>query len=620
MSHRTRFLVVLMVLLPGAFLACRIPATLPVGLAAATATGSPPVPSAPSAGTAAADAAIPASIATFAVSPTATARPATATPTVVPTPFEVSYLETGPLAFIHAPTGAVLQPHVIISAVELTPSGTRLEVHGTRNLDEFICTNFPCVLPLEESSTIIFQAMNGAGDVGRQVQARVRVDRLDGNYMVTLESLSQFARFTDTCALDWDISDDTNPRWAQFYQSPSQLNTDKTLHHLTTQLIANGIVDASDCPGGGLSSDLGWPNGCGLERARPAMVQWQNQYDVQIWLASLQTGIPPRILKTLIEVESQFWPGNERFYLDEIGLGQVNHLGVDILLRQNDAMYQQVCSEVLPACFTPYRFLLPAEQAMIRGALVNSFNAGCATCPYGLDLAKSQQSIGLIGQMLKSNCLQMVGLDIDEDEPTTYEDYWRFTLVSYHSGYSCILNAVRAARKADEPLTWAGVRDYIDCRGGAEYGDGLFANLLAFDTYLLEAEPAALAQPGGLAPGQFGATLVPPPTPLPAPTLIPSTATIHVLVYEDANGNGTAETAELLNGVRVSVVLANGIQFSGITLGGEVSFDMRSYPAGIRTTVSLPGLYRDQAFDLPASGVVEVVFAFEGPALPTRLP
>jgi hypothetical protein len=542
------------------------------------------------------------------------------TPRVTPTAFSVSIADTGPLAVIHAPVGVVTEPYAILTAIQADASAGPVQVVGTVNLVEFVCNSYPCALPLDGSSVVLFRAVNASGQTSRQVHASIRVDTVTDGYLVTVESVSQFTTFADACAVDWGVGNEDNARWGQFYQSPYQLSTRKTLHHLATRLILSGVVDASACPGGGLGADLGWPNGCGLEKAASKMVEWQNQYDVSIWLASLQTGIPPRILKTLVEVESQYWPGNERFYVDEIGLGQVNHLGVDLLLRRNPTLYEQVCTTVLGTCFSPYLHLSPLEQAMVRGALVNSFNAGCSNCPFGVDLAKAQQSISLIAQTLRANCEQIAALDLDRDDDLTYEDYWRFTLGSYHSGYSCIDNAIRAARKADEPIDWPHVGPYVDCKGGEDYVNGFFGNLLSFDDYLLETGPGGLLLPGAAEALHFGATLLPTPTPIPAPTLIPSGARVHVRVFQDANANRLAEAEEFLNGVLVTITLASGTEFSGITLGGEVNFDMSSYPAGMRATVSLPGLYRRNDFNLPAGGVVEVEFIFTKPALPNRLP
>ena len=132
--------------------------------------------------------------------------------------------------------------------------------------------------------------------------------------LCVIESVSQFTVFTDSCSLAWGVYNEEIATWDDFVQFPYEINTRKTLHYLATQLLLNGIVDASDCPAGGLSIGLNWPTACGLERASSEMIEWQNQFDDYIWLASRDHGIPPKILKTLIEVESQFWPGNHAFF------------------------------------------------------------------------------------------------------------------------------------------------------------------------------------------------------------------------------------------------------------------------------------------------------------------
>ena len=182
-----------------------------------------------------------------------------------------------------------------------------------------------------------------------EVIASVSVTQVEGGFIVTIDAVSQFTPFTDSCAAVWGVQDRENATWDNFVQFPFQLNTDKTLHYLTTKLILNGVVDVSDCPAGGLSLSLDWPTGCGLEKARPAMIAWQNQFDEYIWLASREHGIPPKVLKTLIDYESQFWPGNSRFFVDEFGLAQINQLGVDVLLRRDLTYYQRACTTVLSA-------------------------------------------------------------------------------------------------------------------------------------------------------------------------------------------------------------------------------------------------------------------------------
>ena len=233
------------------------------------------------------------------------------------------------------------------------------------------------------STSFVFRAHSDAGETSEEVIASVNASQVENGYLVTIESVSQFTVFTDSCSFTWGVNSEEEVTWNDFVQFPYQINTKKTLHYLATQLLLTGIVDASDCPAGGLSIGLDWPTACGLERATSKMIEWQNQYDDYIWLVSRDNGIPPKIMKTLLEVESQFWPGNQRFYVDEYGLGQVNQLGIDVLLRRDPVLYLKFCSLVLSNCTTPYVSLEPTQQAMIRGAVVSSMDAICQTCRTG---------------------------------------------------------------------------------------------------------------------------------------------------------------------------------------------------------------------------------------------
>ncbi len=109
---------------------------------------------------------------------------------------------------------------------------------------------------------------------------------------------------------------------------------------------------------------LDWPTTCGLEKASSAMIEWQDWFDEYIWFSGKYHGIPPKILKTLIEAELEFWPGNSRFYVDEIGLGQINQLGVDVLLRRDPSLYKDMCPTVLSDCALPYLSLDASQQAL----------------------------------------------------------------------------------------------------------------------------------------------------------------------------------------------------------------------------------------------------------------
>src|SRR5829696_2574879 len=568
---------------------------------------------------------------------TATAALLPATPTLLAatlTGTPVLNLSTPPssglftlYAFIQAPVGPVPKPYVTLTAFTSFPRTVSITIRGFRNTDEFICTQSPCAIDLQGSSRLVFAAYADSGESSETVIASVSVTQSTDGFIVVIDSVSQFTLFNNACSIAWGVSDEANASWDEFVQFPYELHTKKTLHTLATQLLLNGIVDASDCPAGGLSLGLNWPTAWGLERSSKAMIEWQNQFDEHIWLASRDQGIPPKILKSLIEIESQFWPGNARFYLDEFGLGQLNQLGVDVLLRRDPSLYQSVCSGILSECSTPYISLSREQQAMIRGAVVSLADASCADCQYGIDLKKAKESVSLIARLLKANCQQVDAIlsmaitpDLDADAATataavatiaaggdsgttSYEDLWRFTFASYHSGLSCFQDAVIATKKAKQAVTWENMKDRFKCRGGPDYVDGFMANLVSFDFYRYD---SADIYPVIVAP-----TIVPTRTAIPSPTVFISTATVKVQVFMDRNGNRSPDEGEWIDAMTVLVETSTNQQITERTQNGIVIFDMSGYTPGIGINVSLPGLYRNERFDLPEQGEVTVTFMFE---------
>jgi hypothetical protein len=539
-------------------------------------------------------------------------------------------------AFIQAPVGYVPRPYVVLTAFGASPQSKLAGFRGYINSDEFVCAESPCIVYLDGSSRFVFRAFTMDGGTSADIISSVSVTSDSQGFIVTIDSVSQFTSFVDSCSLVWGVADEENASWDSFVQSPYQLNTRKTLHTLATQLLVRGIVDASDCPAGGLNLSLDWPTACGLEKATDKMIEWQNQFDEYIWLSSRDSGVPPKIIKSLLEFESQFWPGNSRFYLDEFGLGQINQLGVDVLLRRDPTLYQKVCPGVLSDCSRPYLSLEPSQQALIRGAVVNSVNAACPTCEYGLDLDKAKESVSLIANLLMANCRQVNDIlripykpDEDADAATAtavvatvaaggarpgadYEDYWRFTLYTYHSGVSCFQETVKNTRDAGLPVTWANFEQNMHCRGGWDYVNGLMDNLFVFDRYLYQSIDTGKIQ---VAP-----TLIPTRTPIPTPTVYISTAVIKVQVYMDRNGNSAPDEGEWIDGMSVLLTTSAGDEINLRTENGVVIFDMNGYRPGLGVDVSLPGLYRNEGFILPEQGEVVLTFKFDQPALPTIIP
>jgi hypothetical protein len=539
-------------------------------------------------------------------------------------------------AYIQAPSGPLPGPYVIIKAFSSRPSSEAITIRGFFNSEEFVCASSSCVINLEGSSRFDFRAYSESGAVSQEVIASVSVSRGQTGYQVNIDSVNQFTTFRNACANSWGVYDQDSVAWDDFVQFPYELNSKKTLHTLATQLLLNGIVDANGCPMGGLSIGLNWPTACGLERAETKMLEWQNQYDEYIWLASRDEGVPPRILKTMIEIESQFWPGNQRFYVDEFGLGQINQLGIDVLLRRDPTLYQQVCPGVLADCTHPYLSLTGPEQAMIRGAVVKLTDATCPTCDFGLDLNKAKASISLLAKVIVANC-QLVDTVLrtevtpDEDvvaatataaiataraggenPDSRYEDLWRFTLVSYHSGPSCLQQAVIGTKKESRTVNWDNLSKELKCKGGADYVNGFMDVLKAFDFYRYEITREDVPVPVP--------TIVPTRTAAPTPTVYISSATVKVQVFMDRNGNNSPDANEWIDAMTVQLTTSSNDQLTQRTQNGITVFNMAGYTPGIGVNVSLPGLYRSESFVLPEQGEVLVTFMFEQPALPTSLP
>ena len=169
-----------------------------------------------------------------------------------------------------------------------------------------------------------------------------------------------------------------------------------------------------------------------------------------------------------------------------------------------------------------------------------------------------------------------------------------------------------ATRKAHEPFTWENVEERLKCRGGADYVNGFMNNLLAFDFYRLNYTDTNIVV---AAP-----TIIPTRTPVYTPTAFTSDATVRVQVFMDRNGNNTPDDGEWIDAMTVQLETSTNERITQRTQDGTAIFDMSGYTPGIVINVSLPGLYRNESFELPQEGEVTVTFMFELPLLPTTIP
>lgn len=115
------------------------------------------------------------------------------------------------------------------------------------------------------------------------------------------------------------------------------LNTDDQLAWLGGKLIWTGQSKITNCPGNGLDPYTLAANPCGIGQAKSKIYTWQNQFNAEIYAASVAYTVPAKLLKRMMIIESQFWP----YYSGdayEIGIMQITDNGLDTLLRFDTAI------------------------------------------------------------------------------------------------------------------------------------------------------------------------------------------------------------------------------------------------------------------------------------------
>ncbi len=418
-------------------------------------------------------------------------------------------------------------PYLTFSAREPLPNEYITAINGTIDNEPFSCPSEVCQIPLKPTTTqgvqIDFWADSSYGDSSPQYQALVRVidtgvtqNPADAGWYVDVLSTQWLGNgVVASCAQAWQAFPPIGgvPGWLANPDDPADLVSTEPYAFLAGRLIASGVVNASQCPSGGLLEN-GWANTCGLETSLDEVEQWQNNFDEEIIAAAHQARIPSQLVKNVFAQESQFWPGAVRDpEIDEFGFGRMTELGADTVLLWNPEFYAQFCPLVLDksVCQTPYSLLDEDAQAMLRGALALSADADCLECETGIDLRYSGFSINLFAETLKANCNQ-AGKIVENATGvipggiSTYEDLWRFTLVNYHSGPGCLSNAVQITFNSNQGMNWFNVSSNLE--------PGCDTARLFVDN---------ITGPGALGPTPV--PTLPPSTPTPTATTPPPTPT-----------------------------------------------------------------------------------------------
>ncbi len=386
------------------------------------------------------------------------------------------------------------EPLLILTGEEPLPNELITKLHGSIGSDPFTCQKNPCRFKLKETQPegirITFWADSTYGDTSPLFTATLRVlarkkdkDNLVPSLYVDVLSTQWTGQPSASCAQAWESfpPPDGLPVWLTTPETSADLKSNIPYGYLAANLISQGVVDATSCPGNGLLPD-GSANSCGMDAAKPAVEKWQNQFDQLIFELAQENEVPAQLLKNLFSRESQFWPGVFRNGKD-VGLGQLTDNGADTALLWNPSFYDQFCPLVLDkdVCTAKgYANLRPKYQALLRGALVHSIDASCSDCPLGLDISRANFSVKIFAHTLLANCEQAgkIVQNVTGQTPgstVSYADLWRFTLVNYNAGPGCLSDAVQATSDEGGTINWDGVSAHLStgCQGAIQYVDDI---------------------------------------------------------------------------------------------------------------------------------------------------
>lgn len=389
-------------------------------------------------------------------------------------------------------------PSLQLLGEEELPNELVIRIQGTLGGEPFSCPGDLCVIPLRPTGTagmwLEFWADSSYGDASERFKALIRVvpqgdimapdgpTGLEQEWLIDIIS-NQFKEGSiASCSDAWNSLPDVGgpPHWLNTPLDAAELQSTYSYYYLAGIFIENGSVDASECLDGGLAGEK-LANQCGMEKALPVVLEWQNRFDEEILRVAKDTGVPAQLLKNIFGRESQFWPGVYST-IAEAGLGQMTEKGADTLLLWNVNFFKDFCPQVLSTerCERGYVFLKAEEQDMLRGALVSKVNAACPDCPVGVDLSQAETSVRIFGETLLASCLQTGRIvhNITQRSPgevASYVDLWKFTLANYNAGPGCLWTAMKRVTSVGLRLTWENVTDYLDpaCESARQYIDSI---------------------------------------------------------------------------------------------------------------------------------------------------
>jgi len=235
--------------------------------------------------------------------------------------------------------------------------------------------------------------------------------------------------------------------------------------YLASHLIQSGFVDASQCPNGGFYSD-GSANPCGENASADQLLDWQNQYDENIFEAAKKYNIPARVLKGIISQESQFWPISDDPY--ELGLGKITENGADLLMMWHLEYYLSACTPIYNemGCAAGFGNLNTEQQKILHRTVLDKVGT-----PDEIDMLAAilYASAAQINQMVRNT------IEGEPSETVDFVEMWKFTIGNYYIGSGCISVGMQNLAESGTKFTWTELVNHMvgDCQNAKHYVDNV---------------------------------------------------------------------------------------------------------------------------------------------------
>lgn len=312
--------------------------------------------------------------------------------------------------------------------------------------------------------------------ISKGIALAVFILLVGGVILPATQPYDSYAQTVHTCLNRMNVAPE-DLHWIYVPESADELYTEVRYGFLAGQLIANGVVDASDCPARGLRTD-GYANACGMDRAMPTVIIVQNLLNEPILQAFYDVGVPPVLLKQLIAIESQFWP--TRFDPWHYGYGHLTNIGIRNAMQWNTNLYRKLCPPGVADCVTD----IAAAESILQSLI-----ATCPSCEYGISIPVAERSVDILAEALLGYCFQTARLVFNASAwhsslVVDYGSIWKLTLINYNVGPQCAYDAVeKAFAAAQGPLRWSDLAANVQgdfCRRGLTYANQITEKVFDF--------------------------------------------------------------------------------------------------------------------------------------------